>query len=179
MQQQRSPQANTSLVALLYQRHASTIFLSVRRHIFSLEDAEDITLEVFLAALEQEELLTGMSDDVRIAWLRRVAHNKIVDHYRRSAHRQATTLEEVISLLDDENSEPELMALRSEEYALLRRHLATLSPQQQKILHLRFAGGLRSREIASLLNKREGSVRSMLARSLNFLRSAYERSKEV
>lgn len=176
MQQQRSLQVDTSPVALLYQRHASTIFLSIRRHIFSLEDAEDITLEVFLAALEHEEMLTGLSDDLRLAWLRRVAHNKVVDHYRRSSRRQVSTLEEIGDLFDEEESrEPEMVALRREEYELLRRRLATLPPQQQEILHLRFAGGLRSREIASLLNKREGSVRSMLARSLNFLRSVYER----
>ena len=75
MQQQRSLQVGASPVALLYQRHASTIFLSIRRHIFSLEDAEDITLEVFLAALEHEEMLAGLSDDLCLAWLRRVAHN--------------------------------------------------------------------------------------------------------
>jgi RNA polymerase sigma factor (sigma-70 family) len=176
MQQKRLLQADVSPVALLYQRHASTIFLTIRRHIFSLEDAEDITLEVFLAAVEHEEVLAGLSDDLQLAWLRRVAHNKIVDHYRRSLHRQALALEEVIEMLDDDESrEPEPVLLRREEYALLRRRIAALPPQQQEILHLRFAGGLRSREIASLLQKRESTVRSMLARSLNFLRSVYER----
>lgn len=175
MQPQRLLQADTSLVAMLYQRHASTIFLQVRRHIFSLEDAEDITLEIFLAAVEQEGTLRGLSDEMCLAWLRRVAHNKIVDHYRRSAVRQAAPLEEASMLLDeDENRAPEPVALRSEEYALLRRRLAALPPQQQEVLHLRFAGGLRSREIASLLNKPEGSVRSILTRALNFLRSVYE-----
>jgi RNA polymerase sigma factor (sigma-70 family) len=176
MQQQSSLQADRSLVALLYQRHASTIFLSVRRRIFSIEDAEDITLEVFLAAVEQEETLASLSDELQNAWLRRVAHNKVVDHYRRSAHRQAVALEEITEMLDDdERQAPELVSLQREEYALLRRRLTNLPAQQQEILRLRFAAGLRSREIASLLQKREGTVRAMLARSLNFLRSIYER----
>jgi len=176
MQQQRSPQVDTSLVALLYQRHASPIFRFVRRHILSLEDAEDITLEVFLAAIEQEKTLSEMNDEARLGWLRRVAHNKIVDHYRRSSYRQAAPLEEADDLFDENESHaPEPVALLSEEYALLRSRLATLPPAQQEILRLRFAGGLRSREIARLLNKREGSVRSVLARALNFLRSVYER----
>lgn len=176
MQQKHLFQGETSRVALLYQRHASTIFLAIRRRIFSLEDAEDITLEVFLAAVENEETLASLSDELQLAWLRRVARNKMVDHYRRSAHRQALALEEITDMLnEDESQEPEPHLLRREEYALLRRRLASLPPQQQEILHLRFAGGLRSREIASLLHKREGTVRSMLARSLNFLRSVYER----
>ncbi|HEX7735846.1 MAG TPA: RNA polymerase sigma factor [Ktedonobacteraceae bacterium] len=175
MQQHQSLQVDTSLVAQLYQRHASTIFLQVRRQVFSLEDAEDITLEIFLAAVEQKEMLRGLNDEARLAWLRRVAHNKVVDHYRRSARRPLAPLEEADGLLDeDENRAPEPVALRSEEYALLRSRLATLPPQQQEILHLRFAGGLRSREIASLLNKPEGSIRSTLTRALNFLRSVYE-----
>jgi RNA polymerase sigma-70 factor (ECF subfamily) len=174
MQQQHSLQGDTSLVALLYQRYASAIFRLVRCHIFSLEDAEDITLDVFLAAVEQEGKLNNMNDDVRLSWLRRVAHNKIADYYRRSAHRQVSPLEESSNLFDEnEGRAPEAVTLLSEEYALLRSHLATLSPAAQEIMHLRFAGGLRSREIASLLNKREGSVRSVLARSLNYLRSLY------
>lgn len=176
MQQQRSLQGDASLVALLYQRHASPIFRLVRRHIFSLEDAEDITLDIFLAAVEHEEALGEMSEEMCLAWLRRVAHNKIVDHYRRSTHRQAAPLDEASNLFDENESHaPESVALRNEEHALLRSRLATLPPEQQEILHLRFAGRLRSREIASFLNKREGSVRSVLARSLNFLRSVYER----
>lgn len=175
MQQHPLLQVDASLVTQLYQRHASTIFLQVRRQLFSREDAEDITLEIFLAAVEQEEMLRGLDDETRLAWLRRVARNKVVDHYRRSAQRQAAPLEDADGLLDeDENRAPESVVLRSEEYALLRRRLAGLSPQQQEILHLRFAGGLRSREIAGLLNKSEGSVRSVLTRALNFLRSVYE-----
>lgn len=127
MHQQHLSQAEPSLIALLYQQHASTLFLFVRRHIFSLEDAEDITLEVFLAALEQKETLSTMSDTVRLAWLRRVAHNKIVDYYRRSASRRAASLEEANDLLDEgEQSEPEPVALRSEEYTLLCQHVAAL-----------------------------------------------------
>jgi RNA polymerase sigma factor (sigma-70 family) len=93
--------------------------------------------------------------------------DQIIDElwYRRFAHRQAVALEEAGEMLDDDKGqEPEPAFLRREEYALLRRRLANLPQQQQEILHLRFAGGLCSREIAELLNKREGTVRSMLAR---------------
>jgi RNA polymerase sigma-70 factor (ECF subfamily) len=176
MQQQSLPQEDTSLVAQLYQLYASTIFHIVRRHIFSYEDAEDITLEIFQAAFEKEEMLREMNDDARLAWLRRVAHNKIVDHYRRSTHRQGVPLIEANDLLDEnENRMPDVVLLRREENALLRSRLATLPPQQQEILYLRFAGGLRTREIAKLLQKSDASVRSSLVRSLHFLRSVYKR----
>ncbi len=81
-------------------------------------------LEVFLAAVEHEETRAGLGDDLQLTWLRRVAHNKIVDHYRRSLQRQAVALDEITELLDDDESrEPEPVLLRREEYALLRCRL--------------------------------------------------------
>lgn len=50
---------NNSTVSFLYQRHALLIMIAVRRLVPSWEDAEDIVLEVFVAALKQEKLLTG------------------------------------------------------------------------------------------------------------------------
>src|SRR6266567_2841928 len=79
MQRQSLSQLDHSFVAMLYQRHAATILLYVRRRVFSWEDAEDIVLEVFLAALEQENKLSMLADTGQLAWLRRVAHNKVID----------------------------------------------------------------------------------------------------
>jgi RNA polymerase sigma-70 factor, ECF subfamily len=53
--------------------------------------------------------------------------------------------------------------------------LQRLSAVQQEVLQLRFIGGLRCTEIAVLLNKREGAIRSILSRALNGLRKYYER----
>lgn len=165
-----------SSMAMLYQHHALPILRLIRRHVASWEDAEDLALEVFLVALEQEEMLTHLSVNSQLAWLRTVAHHKVVDFYRRSTIRSTLPLEEMTEmLLDDENMTPERVVVRHEEYTILHTHLAALPPQQQEILRLRFAAGLRCREIASLLNKREGTIRSLLSRSLNFLRTIYEK----
>ncbi|HZR41762.1 MAG TPA: sigma factor-like helix-turn-helix DNA-binding protein [Ktedonobacteraceae bacterium] len=61
-----------------------------------------------------------------------------------------------------------------EEYAHLHAHLEKLSPIQREALRLRFANGLRCSEIATVLGKRDGTVRVLLSRALNFLRSIYE-----
>jgi DNA-directed RNA polymerase specialized sigma24 family protein len=39
---------------------------------------------------------------------------------------------------------------------------------------LRFEAGLRCKDIAALLHKPEGTVRSLLSRSLNYLRALYQ-----
>jgi RNA polymerase sigma factor (sigma-70 family) len=176
MQQQSLSQLDHAFVAMLYQRHAATILLHVRRRVFSWEDAEDIVLEVFLAALEQENKLSTLEDAGQLAWLRRVAHNKVIDLYRRSARHTILVLDEVADTVYLEDDQvPEQLMLLHEERTVLQAYLAGLPPQQQEILQLRFAAGLRCKDIATLLNKREGTVRSLLSRSLNFLRTIYEK----
>src|SRR5260221_8870170 len=70
-----SSQADHSLIAALYQRHAPGILTFIRRHIPSREDAEDALLEVFLAALESEKL-DALNEGEQLAWLRRGADKK-------------------------------------------------------------------------------------------------------
>jgi DNA-directed RNA polymerase specialized sigma24 family protein len=75
--------------ALLYRRHASTIFAYLRLHAPPREDAEDLLEEVFLAALERDNPMkffqgAKSAEEEQRAWLRSVARNKLVDFYRRS-----------------------------------------------------------------------------------------------
>jgi RNA polymerase sigma factor (sigma-70 family) len=162
----------------LYQRHVYALLNFIRRYVFTREDAEDVLLEVFMAALERNALV-GLSDGEQLAWLRRVAHNKCVDVYRRTQHQPTVSLESVAEILyEDEEQAPEQVALRSEEHALLRSYLANLPEQQQAVLRLRFAHGLRCIEIARRLNKREGTVRMLLSRALNLLRRNYEKQEK-
>jgi DNA-directed RNA polymerase specialized sigma24 family protein len=85
MQQQDECQQSDSAGTALYQRYGVSIFAYARLHTPSWEDAEDITLEVFTAALEQKSL-SWLAEKQQLVWLRRVAQNKLVDRYRRSLH---------------------------------------------------------------------------------------------
>lgn len=159
----------------LYQQHALALVTYVRRHVPSREDAEDIVLEVFLAAFKQPEL-ASLDVEKQRAWLQRVAYYKSIDHQRLAANRLAVPLEEeAVALLADGAQSPEQLALRHEEDALLRELLGQLPEHYQQILQLRFVNGLRSVEIASRLHKSEGAIRMLLSRALNTLREIYAR----
>ncbi len=75
----------------------------------------------------------------------------------------------------EDGATPEKLVIQREEAAYLRVYLQNLSQIQQEVLQLRFIGGLRCTEIAVLLHKREGAVRSILSRALNELRKHYPR----
>lgn len=165
--------------AALYDRYGPAIFAYVYLYTSSREDAEDLTLEVFIAAMERANL-SLLNDKERLAWLRRVAHNKLVDSYRQAArHPPAIALELVEeTLYGDDRQEPEQSALRNEALRQLRATIASLSTEQQQVLHLRFGSGLSFAEIAVLLDKREAAVRKLLSRTIAFLRSIYDTQQE-
>lgn len=64
---------------------------------------------------------------------------------------------------------PEQVALQHEENTLLYQGLSQLPEHYQTVLRLRFANGLRCREIGGLLKKSEGAIRVLLSRALNTL----------
>jgi RNA polymerase sigma factor (sigma-70 family) len=164
-----------STLAALYDRFAASIFGYARLFAPSWEDAEDVTLEVFTAALEQGNL-SSLSEQQQLAWLRRVAHNKLVDRYRRSLRLPVVPLEQVVETMRiEEGLTPEQAILRREELGRLYKALSTLSLTQQQLLQLRLGEGLRFAEIAVLLDKREEAVRKLWSRTLALLRRIYER----
>lgn len=172
--------ANHSLVTSLYQRYAPALLTYVCRRVPTREDAEDILLEVFQAAVESDTL-PALDDTRQQSWLWTVAYNKANDHYRRQ-HRRPTssiTIEEVAEELhDDDHYTPESFALRQEAYAELRTHVTALPESQQEILRLRFGLGLNCNEIAQRLNKSSAATRVMLSRTLNLLRDVYKQRRE-
>jgi RNA polymerase sigma-70 factor, ECF subfamily len=169
----------TEETAELFQRCAPTLFAYLRQHTASREDAEDLLHEIFAAALEKPQYYQ-LADEEQQLWLWRVARNKIVDTYRRKTRRTELALDYVADNLyaGDEQS-PEYVLLRQEEYAHLREALAQLPTLQQEALRLRFANNLPCADVAKVLGKREGAVRSMLSRSISSLRAIYTSKKEV
>ncbi len=165
-------------IALLYRKYAPGILAYVRLHINSQEDAEDLVVEVFLAAIESAPF-ASLSEKAKQSWLWRVTRNKVIDAYRRAKVRQSVDLEHAAAFLfEDEQFGPEHAALRQEDYIDLYAQLQRLPAQQQEILRLRFGQNLSCGEIARVLSKQEGVVRVTLARSLNRLRKIYRSRRE-
>jgi RNA polymerase sigma-70 factor (ECF subfamily) len=171
---QRPSLSNHSLIAGLYLQYGPTLQTYICRYTSSWEDAEDVLVEVFLAALENNTL-HNLDERQQKSWLWSVARHKVVDQYRRSKHRQAARLGDVEeTLYDDDQLVPEAVTLRQEAQDVLLTHVSSLPEQQQQILSLRFAHGLHCSEIAKRLNKKDSAIRMMLSRTLNLLRSTYK-----
>lgn len=159
----------------LYQQYAPVLYLYLTRHVSREEDAEDLLVDVFLAALENKQF-ANLPEKTQLAWLWSVVRHKIIDSYRHSRRwRQRLVMlgSLVETPLRDESVDPEDSALRQEEYGMLHSSIRRLTPFQQELLHLRFAQNMRCSEIAACLGKREGAVKVMLSRTLNALKRFY------
>lgn len=162
-----------SLDAVLYDRFGSVIFSYLRLHRASWEDAEDLTLEVFIAAQERNNL-QGLSEKKQLAWLQRVAHNKLVDGYRRSKNQALVSLHTIEEPFESHHAnDPEYVTLQHEEFGRLREIMGGLSDLQRQVVQLRYGADLSFAEIGLLLKKNEAAVRKLLSRALASLRSGY------
>jgi RNA polymerase sigma-70 factor (ECF subfamily) len=106
MQQPARALLNDAPGAALYQRFAPAMFAYFLKQTASREDAEDLLLEVFLAALEQGKL-AEMDEGKQQAWLWAVARNKAADHFRRRGRYTQVDLSLVAEFADMEGMEPE------------------------------------------------------------------------
>lgn len=174
LQEQPGLLHDKAYLTAVYQRYSPALFAYLYRHASSLEDSEDLLLEVFQAALERPgfELLGAKGQE---AWLWCVARNKVTDHHRKRVRRQGIPLELVPEdMYEPDRETPETALLRQEKYEQLYANIRRLPAVQQEIVRMRFAMGLRSTEIATILHKSEGAVRVALARALKLLRKIYE-----
>lgn len=163
-----------SLYANLYRCHAPGLFAYAYQQTTSREDAEDIVLDVFLSVLQNQRFPT-FDEKKQEAWLWAITRNKVVDYYRRSTHRQHVAIEWLSEpLYEDDRLAPEQLSLKREEYVQLSGAMRALPELQQEILRLRFGHDLKCKEIASVLEKSEGAVRTILLRTLQRLREIYK-----
>ena len=107
------------------------------------------------------------------AWLRRIAHNKAVDFYRRS--RPAVSLDLIDLSGVREPSDIEERALRREQRETLLRALRRLPAEQRRVVLLRFFGELSSLEVGELTGTKPVTVRGQQMRALQSLRGMLDR----
>ena len=166
---EEAPNVETSL---LYERFAETLLAYVCQQVAHRQDAEDLFLEVFLAAL-QNPSLPRLPAARQLAWLRRVARNKVIDHYR---HTALVTIQPLgpAQEPEDQSLTPERRAEGQEMYTWLVQAIEQLPPAQRELVRLRYVQELRLSQIAALMEKPEGTVRKMLSRTLRRLRTLYQ-----
>lgn len=150
--------------AALYRKYLKKVYTYIYYRVGNKEDAEDITESVFLHALLNIDRYQDRGIPFS-AWLLRIAHN-LVANWHRQTGRRTTVGMEIIDLLSDPGPTPEERVEVEEDYRELRGVLGSLSPERQQALILRFAEGMKHREIGEVMGKSAGAVKVLVHRSL-------------
>ena len=147
----------------LYLIHFDRIYSYLHLSVGNRHDAEDLTTQTFLKMLEAIGRFRWQSVPFS-AWLFRIAHNLAIDHFRARGRVQAE--DEVPEPEGQEESSAEQQAMDSLGQAGMLTLIARLSPEQRQVLTLKFLFGFANAEVAGILGKTEGAVKSLQHRAL-------------
>jgi RNA polymerase sigma-70 factor (ECF subfamily) len=170
----RATRRDSAAFGILYETHLDRVYRYVYYRVGSTTEAEDLTEQVFLKAWEAIDRYESRGVPF-IAWLYRLAHNLVIDHYR--ARRPTMPLEDV-----GEAEEPGANILDAVESQLdaeqVREALRKLSPEHQQLIVLRFVEGMSHAEVAQITGKSEGATRVVQFRALQNLARVMQGERE-
>ncbi|MGI5838690.1 MAG: RNA polymerase sigma factor [bacterium] len=156
--------SDRSAFAELYERFFDKVYTYVFYRVGRRAAAEDIVADTFLRALQHIGSFRARGGGFG-AWLLRIARNRMIDYGRRE--KRLLPLSQVVP---DTAASPEEAAINAETGENLRRLVAALPEEQSEAVILKYAVGLKNREIAKILGKSETAVSSLLHRALGKLR---------
>lgn len=159
----RAKEYDPAAFAEIYERYYQKIYNYIYYRVSDGTTAEDLCSEVFVKALEAIDSYTFKGIPFS-AWLYRIASNLVIDHYRRQPPQPDMPWEDSQPLVAHDNPGERLE--REFDHQELRAALRGLTSDQQQVIILKFVDGLSNNEVAHILGKTEGAVKSLQHRAL-------------
>ena len=162
----RAIKGDEGAFAQLYEEHLDKIYRYVYLRLGNRTEAEDLTQEIFVRALEAIGSYKWRNVPFT-SWLFRIAHNQVIDYCRKESRCEKQYWDENIRI-DEPN--PEAIAEHKLEAEELSENINKLSPAQREVISLRFGAGLSLAEAAKALGKSTGTVKALQYNAIVALR---------
>jgi len=159
---------NSEAFGLLYERYVERIYNYIYYRTGSVYDAEDLTERVFMRAMRHIQTYSDRGLPFS-AWLYRIAHNLVANWYRDNSRRKEVPLEDSLAV-QPRSEHPEQELLRVEERERLLVVLRGIPGDRQQLILLKFVEHLSNAEIAVIMGRTEGAIKSLYHRTLLSLR---------
>lgn len=152
----------------LYRRYVNRVYRYCYSRTDNAADAEDLTGQTFVAALEGIARFSGRGSFA--SWLFGIAWRKCQDFHRRRYRHQEVLTTTAPDVGDANGNFPEARAYDREILDCVQRHWRLLSEDRRDVLLLRFWAGLNTAETASVMGRSRGAVKMLLSRAVADLR---------
>ncbi len=170
---QKAMQGDGDAFTRLYDMYLDKVYKHIYYRVTVVSDVEDLTQETFLRAWRSIKSYRP-TEKPFVAWLYTIAHNLIIDHYRKGGRDKTVPLEDV-SQSAQGHRDKGMDAMLDQD--VVRRMLSRLAGEQQQVLMMRFVEGFEYSDVAAALGKSEGAVRVIQLRALRRLRELLEQGK--
>ena len=161
---QQYAKGNAQAFDQLYARHRGALYRYFRRQVSDEATANDLYQGVWEKIIHARKKYRPSSPFT--AWMYRIAHNHLVDHYRRL--KPVTHIE--MDTLSDQKAEPTEKAIDGQQRALLQENIAALPVEQRNTLLLKLETGLKMEEIAFVTGASRETVKSRLRYAVDKLK---------
>jgi RNA polymerase sigma-70 factor, ECF subfamily len=162
-------QGDGEAFSFLYEKYVNKIFSYIYYRTGNTSDAEDLTARVFQRAMGRIDRYTQKGVPFS-AWLYRIAHNLVANWHRDNGRRQEVALDDQPNLVMS-GEHPERQLVSDQEVERLISGIRRLSPERQQLIVLKFVQQLSNAEIAVIMSKSEGAIKSLYHRTLLELRT--------
>jgi len=159
----------------LYERYVDKIFNYIYYRTGNHHDAEDLTAKTFYQALKHVHRYVNRGVPFS-AWLYRIAHNLVANWHRDRSRRQIIALDEIALTVPRQNPESGLEL--EDDQRLLMRLVRRMPDDRQQLLILKFVEQMSNQEIAQIMGRSEGAIKSLYHRTLLALREAWAFEKD-
>lgn len=165
---ERAQRNDPDAFAQIYEEHFDKIYRYVFLRVRTLGEAEDLTQQVFLNALQSISSYKWKGVPFT-SWLFRIAHNQVIDYHRKVSKVKTTSLE--VPML---STDPDPVDIVEKEMDIerVRDAMVGLTDLQREVISLRFAGELTTAETAKVMGKKEGAVKALQHSALAALKRA-------
>jgi RNA polymerase sigma-70 factor (ECF subfamily) len=159
----RAQEGDRDALEELYLIHFDRIYSYLHMSVGNRHDAEDLTTQTFLKMLESIGKFRWRSAPFS-AWLFRIAHNLAIDHFRAARRWQPEA--EPPEPPGAEEPSAEQGALEAIGRESMLELIERLSDEQKQVLTLKFVFDFTNRDVATILGKSEGAIKSLQHRAL-------------
>jgi RNA polymerase sigma-70 factor (ECF subfamily) len=160
----------------LYEHYFDKITAYIYNRVFSREITEDITSQVFLAAVDQLQKF-DTSKNIRFgSWLYKVAHNKIIDYFRKNNVTKENLYEAFNSnSTSEEHTKVEEEVFNEQLQVQIADVLRQIKPRYQSAITYRYYAELTNSEIAEIMGEEQKNINLVLHRALKSFKKKFKK----